>query len=244
MSSVWVEFRAHKPPKHASTNSRRPKRCIFRWFHFTVVVQVEIAGEIVVVRTVGNTRSHTVIPTFIVTNCDRLNNRCHQAKNRQNRLNFPNQNRQIAQQLPRTICASAPLHKFDMLSVKKANFRQEWLNPQTFDKQRTRRPKSRLQSRGVTFYIRTSVNVVNGIFHSMVLQGGDLSTTGDWSGVAARRVSSPTGATQRHSLARYLSDGALRVKTFCGWRHELSYSRCPTSSLSDSGRLPRFWAPA
>ena len=95
-SPVWVEFRAHKPPKHASTNSRRPKRCVFRWFHFTVVVQVEITGEIVIVRTVGNTRSHTVIPTFI-HHCDRLNNRCHQAKNRQNRLNFPNQNRQITQ---------------------------------------------------------------------------------------------------------------------------------------------------
>ena len=49
------------------------------------------------------------------------------------------------------------------------------------------------------------MNVVNGIFHSMVLQGGDLSTTG------TERVSSLTCATQRHSLARYLADGALRV---------------------------------
>ena len=87
------------------------------------------------------------------------------------------------------------LHYINSMLVKKANFRQERLTPQTFHKQRTWRPKSRLQSCGVTFYIRTSVHLVNGIFHRMVLQGGDLSTTG------TERVS-PRGGFRRRRVPR------------------------------------------
>ena len=64
--------------------------------------------------------------------------------------------------------------------------------------------------------------VVNGIFHSMVLQWGPgrFVDDGDTMGVAARRVTSPTAPAQRHPQATYLADGALRVK------HERSISVC------------------